>query len=68
MALVSFVLVLLLGPLAAAVTLPMSLAARSQIARAGRGGAGLATAALALSCMYLVAGAVVAALAVITGN
>ncbi len=62
LALASFVLVLLMGPFIAPVTIPLSMIARGRIAHTGAGGAGLAKAALAISCIYLVAAAAVIAL------
>jgi hypothetical protein len=61
----SFVLVLLLGPFVAPLTIPLSLLARSQISRTREGGAGLVKAVLALSCIYLAAGLVVLVLALV---
>lgn len=57
-ALTSFVLVLLMGPFIAPVTIPLSLIARRRITQTGTAGAGLAKAALAMSCIYLAAAAV----------
>ncbi|SBS75489.1 conserved exported hypothetical protein [uncultured Mycobacterium sp.] len=65
LALTSFVLVLLMGPFIAPLTIPLSLVARRRIAQTGIGGIGLAKAALAMSCIYLVAAAVVAILILI---
>jgi hypothetical protein len=62
----SFVLVLLLGPFVAPVTMPMGFVARSRIARSGGAGQAFATAAVALSCVYFALGVVVIALAVTT--
>lgn len=59
LALLSFVGVLLLGPLMVAVSIPMALIARAQIARRGQSGAGLVVATLALSVIYLAFGVVV---------
>ena len=58
LAVVSFVLVLLLGPFIVAVTLPMALIARVQINSRGQGGSGLVLATLALSVIYLAFGVV----------
>lgn len=49
----AFGAVLLLGPLVIWLTVPMALVARSQITTSGEAGSGLATAALALSSIYL---------------
>lgn len=68
LAAVSLVLVLFLGPFVAPATLPMGLVARSQISRSRRDGKGLATAAIALSCVYLAAAAVLLTLAITTGS
>lgn len=59
LAVVSFVLVLLLGPFIAAVTVPMALVARMQINRRDQSGSGLVLATLALSVIYLAFGVVV---------
>lgn len=59
LAVVSFVLVLLLGPFIVAITLPMALIARVQINSRGQGGSGLVLATLALSVIYLAFGVVV---------
>lgn len=64
-ALASFVLVLLMGPFIAPVTIPLSLLARRRIAQTGTAGAGLAKAALAMSCLYLIAAAVVVVLVLV---
>jgi len=61
----SFVLVLLFGPFVVPLTVPLSLRARSQIVRSGEGGAGLVTATLALSCIYLAAAVVVGVLVLV---
>ncbi|GAY17817.1 hypothetical protein [Mycobacterium sp. shizuoka-1] len=65
LALASFVLVLLMGPFIAPLTIPLSLIARRHITQSGSAGAGLAKAALAMSCIYLIAAAVVVVLLVV---
>jgi hypothetical protein len=65
LAVLALVAVLLLGPFVALLTIALSLTAGMQIKRSGQGGAGLAKAALAISCIYLVFGIVVTALAVL---
>ncbi len=59
LAVLSFVSVLLLGPLIVAASIPMALVARTQISRRGQGGNGLVIATLALSVIYLAFGVVV---------
>ncbi len=59
LAVLSFVSVLLLGPLIVVVSIPMALTARTQINRRGQGGSGLVIATLALSVIYLAFGVVV---------
>ncbi len=59
LALLSFVSVLLLGPLVVVASIPLALIARTQIARRGQSGAGLVIAALALSVIYLAFGVLV---------
>ncbi|QEN11961.1 hypothetical protein ACRDU6_04095 [Mycolicibacterium sp. ELW1] len=58
-------LVLLMGPFIAPLTIPLSLIARRRIAQGGTAGFGLAKAALAMSCIYLAAAAVVVVLVLI---
>jgi hypothetical protein len=59
LAVLSFVSVLLLGPLVVAVSIPMAVIARVQINRRGQSGGGLVIATLALSVIYLAFGVVV---------
>jgi hypothetical protein len=61
LAVTSFVIALFVGVLAP-VTVVTGLVARAQIRRSGAAGAGLATASVMISAVYLVAGVVVAAL------
>jgi hypothetical protein len=63
---VSFILVLLFGPFVAPATLPMGLVARKRISGGTGGGRAFATAAVALSCVYLAAAAVLLVLAFVT--
>lgn len=58
-AVTSFVAVLILGLVVAPITLPLALAAQHQIRRSGAGGGRLASAAVIISGLYLVVGAVV---------
>jgi hypothetical protein len=64
----AFLLVLLLGPFVAPVTMPLGLLARRQISQTPQSGGGLATATVAISCAYLAVGVVLVALALVTGN
>ena len=64
---VSFVLALLLGPVVAPMTVPMAMVASRQISRSGQGGAGLATAALAISVIYLAFGLTIVGLYIALG-
>ncbi|MDZ4269658.1 MAG: hypothetical protein U1D00_28915 [Mycobacterium sp.] len=59
LAVLAFALVLILGPLAVPVAMPMAAAGQRQIGRNGQSGAGLARAALFIGAVYLVIGAVV---------
>jgi hypothetical protein len=59
LAVVSFVLVLLLGPFIVPVSIPMALIARVQINRCDQSGSGLVLATLVLSVIYLAFGVVV---------
>ena len=62
LAVAAFVLAMVFGPFAVAVTLPMAYLARRQITQTGQGGAGLATAAVMISYVYLALGVTVLAL------
>jgi hypothetical protein len=68
LAVLSFVSVLLLGPLIAVVSIPMALVARAQINRRGQGGSGLVIATLALGVIYLAFGVVVLLLYALTSG
>lgn len=68
LAVISFVGALILGLIAAPVTLPMSMYAHRRIRQSGGGGARLAFAAMVISAVYLVIGVVVVLLYVfVTG-
>jgi hypothetical protein len=64
LAVASFALSLLFGPFLVPVTVAMALLARAQNKHSGEGGTALANAALAVSAIYTVLGAVVVILAV----
>ena len=63
-AVIGFVLILILGPFAVPVGVPIALVGQRQIARTGQSGAGLARAALYIGAVYGVIGVVVVLLAV----
>jgi hypothetical protein len=63
LAVVAFATSLALGPVAFWLTIPLAAVARTRIRRSAQGGAGLARAAIAISCIYLALTIVVAALA-----
>lgn len=64
-AVAAFVLAVLFGPFLIVVTIPMALSARSQCRKFGDSGTALANAALIVSAIYAVLGAVVLILALV---
>lgn len=67
-AILAFVLAVTLGPLAAPIAVPIALVARSQCARSGQRGAGLAQASIFIGLAYLVLAAAVLALRLLVGS
>ncbi len=65
LAVASFALAVLFGPFLVPATIPMALVARSQSKSLGESGTGLANAALIVSAVYAVVGAVVVILSLV---